>query len=312
MMEPLMMLYMIALMYRDTKVSCVALAQCVVGVSHDGLTRLLQADGCWPTLLWRLCGQRAINQGGWLQLDDTVLEKWGPMIFGVFWVYSSRLQKVVRGINVVVLIWTDGTRRVPIGIKIWRRGGPSKVVLASKLLRWARRLGLMPEYVLFDSWYASKKLLQQVRSYGWHFVTRLRKNRKLAGQPLATHWPYRFGHGQGTLSGGIEVLVVKDGSRYLATSDPTLSVQQIKHLYGQRQHIEEFIRVLKDQLRWGKSPARTKAAQLAHLHLCLMAYCVLETTAVHQQTTIYQLRRSLVRQEVPIHSPLLQPFMAVA
>jgi len=196
MMEPLMMLYMIALMYRDTKVSCVALAQCVVGVSHDGLTRLLQADGCWPTLLWRLCGQRAINQGGWLQLDDTVLEKWGPMIFGVFWVYSSRLQKVVRGINVVVLIWTDGTRRVPIGIKIWRRGGPSKVVLASKLLRWARRLGLMPEYVLFDSWYASKKLLQQVRSYGWHFVTRLRKNRKLAGQPLATHWPYRFGHGQ--------------------------------------------------------------------------------------------------------------------
>lgn len=311
-MEPLMILYIIALMYRDTKVSCVALAQCFVGVSHDGLTRLLQTQRCWPTLLWRWCGQRAINQGGWLQLDDTVLEKWGPMIFGVFWVYSSRWQKVVRGINVVVLIWTDGTRRVPIGIKLWRRGGSSKVVLAGKLLRWARRLELTPDYVIFDSWYASKKLLQQVRGYGWHFVTRLKKNRKLSGQALVTQWPHRFGHAPGTLAGGIQVLVVKDGSRYLATSDLTLSVRQVKHLYGQRQHIEEFIRVLKDQLRWGQCPARTKAAQLAHLHLCLMTYCILETAAVQHQTTIYQLRRSLSRQPVPTHSPLLELFLAVA
>ena len=33
---------------------------------------------------------------------------------------------------------------------------------------------------------------------------------------------------------------------------------------------------MKDQLRWGKSPVRGQAGQTAHLHLCLMAYCLLE------------------------------------
>lgn len=44
-----------------------------------------------------------------------MLDKVGLSIFGVAWVYCSRLQKVVRGLNVVAIIWTDGTRRIPIG-----------------------------------------------------------------------------------------------------------------------------------------------------------------------------------------------------
>jgi hypothetical protein len=51
-------------------------------------------------------------------------------------------------------------------------------------------------------------------------------------------------------------------------------------------------------------------AQTAHLHLCLMAYCVLEEEASRQQTTIYRLRRQLFRQEVPRQTPLLEPFLA--
>jgi hypothetical protein len=222
------------------------------------------------------------------------------------------LQKVVRGLSVVALIWTDGARRVPLGVKLWRKGGPSKVVLAAKLLRWARRLGLQPAYVVMDSWDSAKALLKQARAYEWHFVTRLKKNRSFNGKQLRRHWPHRFGHAQGKLTGGVEVLIVKDGKRYLATSDLSLSLQEVKAVYGQRQQVEEFFKLMRGQLRWGQCPARSRAAQTAHLHLCLMAYCALEAVAARQRTTIYQVRRSLFRQGVPRQSPLLEPFRLAA
>src|SRR5262249_54979933 len=152
-----------------------------------------------------------------LIVDDTVIEKFGKNLFGVYWVHSSRINKAVLGINLVLLIWTDGKRRVPLGIKVWRKGGPSRVVLASKLLRWAHKLGIKPQYVLFDSWYSSKSILKQICSYHWHFITRFGKNRKLSGKQLKHHWPHRFGHTTGTVVGGMEVFVVKDSRRYLAT-----------------------------------------------------------------------------------------------
>lgn len=307
-----MTLYIIALMYRNSKASSTELAECYADVSHDQFTRLLVHSCCWPTLLWQMFSKRVIAQGGQLQLDDTVLDHWGEHIFGVYWVYSSRLQKVVRGIHIVVLIWTDGKRRAPIGIKIWRKGGQSKVVLASKLLRWAKRLGIKPEYVLMDSWYSSNRLLKQINGYGWHFITRVKKNRKFEGKQLSMHWPHRFGHAEGELACGLKVLIVKDGKRYLATSDLELSFRQVKAIYGNRQQIEEFFRVMRDQLRWGKCPARSKAAQVAHIHMCMMAYCILEAEAVNQQTTIYKLRRWLFRQEVPTQSTLFEPFMIAA
>jgi hypothetical protein len=215
MMEVLMPLYIIALMYRATKANAVELSECFAQVNHDGFTRLLVKRCCWQKLLWQRFAQHLIKPGGWLEIDDTVLDKFGARIFGVSWVYSSRQQRVVQGLNVVVLLWTDGQRRVPVGLKLWRKGDPTKIVLAARLLRWAKRLGLQPDYVVMDSWYSAKRLLKQIRSYQWHFVTRLKKNRKFKDKKLGAHWPHRFGHATGALVGGITVLVVKDGRRYL-------------------------------------------------------------------------------------------------
>jgi hypothetical protein len=69
----------------------------------------------------------------------------------ISWVYSS-LQKTLQGINGVV--------KVPLGIKISLKGRHSKIVLESKMLRWTRIMGFKPSYVLFDSWYASKKFFK--------------------------------------------------------------------------------------------------------------------------------------------------------
>jgi hypothetical protein len=95
------------------------------------------------------------------------------------------------------------------------QGGPSKVALALGLLRQARRRGLPPAYVLCDSWYAAAEILNLLDSWGWHYVMRLKSNRKFGKPSLRTTWPHRYGHAQGELR-GVEhrVLVVKDGRRY--------------------------------------------------------------------------------------------------
>ena len=78
-------------------------------------------------------------------------------IEGLAWVYSSQERKPVYGLSLVLLVWTNGTLRIPLGMRLWRRGGPSKYELALELLSYARnRLHCRPAYVLFDAWYPSQ------------------------------------------------------------------------------------------------------------------------------------------------------------
>ena len=39
--------------------------------------------------------------------------------------------------QVVLLIWTDGKSKVPISMRLWQKGGKSKVELATEMLREA-------------------------------------------------------------------------------------------------------------------------------------------------------------------------------
>ena len=48
-------------------------------------------------------------------------------------------------------------------------------------------------YVLFDSWYASNRLLQWCRRQGWHIICAIKSNRKLGDKKLTT-WPQALRH----------------------------------------------------------------------------------------------------------------------
>jgi hypothetical protein len=45
------------------------------------------------------------------------------------------------------------------------------------MLNTAKERGFSPEFVLFDTWYSSIKNLKAIRKKGWHWLTRLKKNR---------------------------------------------------------------------------------------------------------------------------------------
>ena len=71
-MPALIWLYLTALLYYRTSVSCVALAEALETVSHDRLTRLLQADWSGHTLLELAFRTLFVWERGYLILDDTV------------------------------------------------------------------------------------------------------------------------------------------------------------------------------------------------------------------------------------------------
>jgi len=110
------------------------------------------------------------------------------------WIWSRKQGKVVFGVAVVLLVWTDGQVHIPLALRRWHKGGPSKFALALALLSYARnRLCCQPQFVLFDSWYPSQKLLKRMRDYGGYYICQRKKNRRCEGQRLSRYLcqPYR-------------------------------------------------------------------------------------------------------------------------
>jgi hypothetical protein len=209
--------YLTALLYYRTSVSCVALAEALQTVSHDGLTRLLQANWSGQRLLELAVRTLFVWERGYLIIDDTVLPKpFATAIEGLAWVFSSQERKPVYGLSLVLLVWTNGTLRIPLSMRLWHKGGPSKYVLALELLSYARnRLRCRPEFVLFDAWYPSRALLKRIRDYGWYFVCRLKKNRRFNGHAVRQHRRHPYWAECGWLSGGLKVLIVRHGKKDL-------------------------------------------------------------------------------------------------
>jgi hypothetical protein len=67
----------------------------------------------------------------------------------------------------VLLIWTDGKRKIPVSMRLWQKAGKSKVELAQEMLSEAAEWGICPNDVLFDSGYTSRRILNRLSELGW-------------------------------------------------------------------------------------------------------------------------------------------------
>jgi DDE superfamily endonuclease len=127
--------YLTAWLYDRPSGSGVAVAEVLGAVSHDRLTRMRQSDWSGQTLLELACRTLFGWQRGYLIIADTVIPKpFAAAIEGLTWVFSSQERKPVYGLSLVLLVWTNGTLRMPLGMRLWRKGGASKYVLALELL----------------------------------------------------------------------------------------------------------------------------------------------------------------------------------
>lgn len=309
-MTPAMKGYLIGLIYRNTRTSCIALAS-LTQIAHDQLYRLLYSDFSYSRRLWEWFARYLVGENGYLILDDTTWRRYTKKAEAVSFVWDSTAGKVVFGMNVVLLIWTDGKRKVPIGLRVWKKGGRSKVKLAKELLRRAKRNRISPAFVLFDSWYGATELLNLIEQFGWKYIGGVKRNRLLDQTRVDKLFRHRFGRKTGHLR-KVEhlVLIVKNGKKYYLTNDVSLNSKQVRINYAVRQQIEEMFRVLKQEFGWSKCRARSRQAQTAHLHLGLYALCLVQMKAKHE--TIYQFKQNLFREAIPTQDQFVEAFTVSA
>ena len=263
-----MRFYLIGLIYRNSRMSCVCSAS-LVEVAHDRLYRVLSLAFPYSRRMWEWLAAHSVKEG-YLLIDDTIWQRYGNKLKAVSFVWDSTIGKKVLGTNVVLLIRTDGKRRIPLRLRIWQKGGKSKLKLAEEMLWESRRRSITPMYVLFDAWYSGESVLNLLESFGWQYMTRVKKNRLFNGVGIDKTCRHHYGRKTGNLKKiGHEILIVKDGERYLLTNNLELTSAEVKRIYPIRQQIEEVFRLLKQEFGWGKCRANSVQAQKAQLHLGL-------------------------------------------
>ena len=107
-------------------------------------------------------------------------------------------------------------------------------------------------------------------------------------------------------------MVVRYGAKYYATNRLTLPAAEVRRLYRLRAHIEEVIRVCKDQLALTGCQARSVRAQLHHITCALMAFCVLEREREARHLSVYHLKRQLSYKGRSMALPALEQLRRAA
>jgi len=289
--------------------------------AHDSFTRLLRRHEPDPEALWNEAEPLVQKNKGVLVLDDSTKDKlYSQKIDLVTHHWSGKHKKVVRGINLITLLWTDGDRKIPCDYRIFSKAdGKTKNDHFWEMLLMARARGFTPRCVLFDGWYASLENLKPVRDYGWFWLTRLKGNRQVTPadrrkrtlDEVAISRTGTLVHLQG--SGLIRVFRIdaNDGvAEYWATNDLTMDEGMRQHYAETSFAIENYHRDLKQNCGVERCQARSERAQRNHIGMALRAFLRLEWHFFTTGISGFEAKLSLIREA--IRSYLAQPFLTLA
>ncbi len=90
--------------------------------AHDAFTRLLHRLEPDPATLWGEAAARVRRGAGVLVLDDSTLDKPYARKIGLLtrhW--SGKHRRVVQGINLLTLLWTDGEALIPCDYRLYEK-----------------------------------------------------------------------------------------------------------------------------------------------------------------------------------------------
>lgn len=214
-----LLLYMTGLIVCEKKATSKKIADRVGYLSHDTLTRALirgkQGLGKLSILFINFCLSQTT---GYLIIDDVFIPKpHANRIEGVYNDFDHSLKEHTKGMRIVVIIWCNGSVRIPVAWAIWHKEKKERIGLTAKgkprykhtgeclleingqtmpyrtknqiaveLLEHVLSRGLKAQYITFDNWYASSKNLQYIAQNRYaielHCYSRLKNNRKVIYQ----------------------------------------------------------------------------------------------------------------------------------
>ncbi len=279
--------------------------------AHDAFVRLLHRQPPDTAALWQEVSPYVQPTRGLVVLDDTTLDKpYAHQINLVTRHWSGKQHAVVNGINLLTMVWTDGTACLPCDCRIYDKplpNGTTKNEHVRAMLLTAKQRGFQPSLVCFDSWYSSLENLKAVQAHGWQFLTRLKHNRLVNpdGQgnvPLSTVIiPSHGRHVHRKGFGFVQVFrtVASDGSAdYWATNKLDMRVGERDAVAAQAWTIEEYHRGLKQCCRVERAQVRKAAAQRTHIVFAVRAFVRLEVQRLTTGVSWYGAKTALVRDAV--------------
>lgn len=294
------------------KFTCTEAARCQPRLdnapAHDSFTRLLQRQSQDTETVWKEA-KAMIGKEGVIVIDDTTLDKpYASKMDLVTWHWSGKHRRVVKGINLITLLWTDGKKRIPCDLRVYDAPttGLTKNDRFCQMLVSAKQRKMNPQYVLFDSWYCSTNNLKTVTRLGWHFLTRLKKNRlvRYDDKNVSVSDVTIPSHGRKVYLkeyGAIKVFRTdsKNGdAEYWATNDLSLNERNLAGLIRKGWQVEEYHRGIKQCCGVEKSHVRKAGSIISHIVMSVRAFLRLEQYRARTGTSWYETKCAIIRDAI--------------
>lgn len=282
--------------------------------AHDAFNRLLHRQTSDTTALWQEAEPMVEKKHGVLILDDSTMDKpYAHEIELVTRHWSGKHHRVVKGINLLTLLWSDGHALIPCDFRLYDKpiGGSTKNEHFRTLVTIAKQRGFEPEFVLFDSWYASLENLKFLNRQGWRWLTRLMKNRlvnpngrgnvRIEEVDIPDYGRRVHLRGYGWIR-VFKTVDAKGEIAYWATNELGMTEAQREELAKQGWGIEIYHRGLKQCCNIERSQVRREHAQRGHILLSLRAFLRLEAYRLRTGVSWYAAKLQVIL-------PSLQDFL---
>lgn len=280
------------------------------GPAHDAYTRLLNRIESDGEALWGEVANWVELDSGILVLDDSTLDKpYAKAMELVGYHWSGKHKRVVKGINLISLLWTDGAARLPCDLRIYDKAndGLTKNDHFRDMLTAAAERGFSPEMVAFDSWYSSLDNLKLLRDLGWRWLTRLKKNRLVdpdgAGNRQLQELELRANGSKVHLKGYgwimvFELVATNGDIEYWATNDLSFTPKQRTDYAAAAWQVEVYHRGLKQHTGIEHSQHRKAIAQRNHIGLAVRAFVRLEIHRIRTGLSWFEATARIIRAAI--------------
>jgi hypothetical protein len=282
--------------------------------AHDSFTRLLQRLPQDTRALWDDAKKVIRITEGSLIIDDTTLDKpYAEKMDYVTYHWSGKHHAVVKGINLITTLWSDGSALIPCDFRLYNasKDGLTKNDHFRNMLLVAKQRGMEPNYVLFDSWYSTMENLKLItKELGWHFFCRLKENRlvnptgmKKGNKPVSDiqEIPPEGIVVHLKAFGMIRVFKTvsqKGDVEYWATDDLGMNSEKSEELSGVGWGIEEYHRGIKQCCGIERAQVRKAKSILNHIHMSIRAFMRLELYRLMTGISWYEAKVRIVRDAV--------------
>lgn len=272
-------------------------------LSHDSVSKWLRDKDFTAKDLWPKVKDMVDKDEGYLVADDSVLDKRFSRhneLVGRHW--SGNEHRLLYGIDLVNLVWTNGTACIPVDYRIYtseEKKEKTKNEHFRDMLMSAKKRYFKPKYVLGDCWYGSVENMKFIEKQGWKFIFGTKENRQVSITkniyvPLADLdwsktlvqkvWLKEFGYVMVA-----KIVVKNDDIRYVVTNDLSLKDDTVlKNHNDHRWSIETFHRGIKQTTGIEKCYSTLARSQRNHIFASFVAFVRLEYTRLKDGISWYE------------------------